>query len=68
MIQTQARKEAINRYTLATIVVGIAIAYASLSANCATGGSCEFANGDLANWLFLKVKVLESVFWKIVSS
>lgn len=46
-------------------LVLITIALVSLSANCATGGSCDFANGDFANWLFPKVKAIELVFWKI---
>lgn len=33
----------------------LAVVYAILSANCATGGSCDFASGDFANWLFTKL-------------
>jgi hypothetical protein len=46
------------------IMVGIAIVYASLSANCATGGDCTFANGDLANWLLPRLHAMESAFWR----
>lgn len=53
-------------YTTSAIVTGIVLIYVILSADCATGGSCTFANGDLANWLFSKLQSLEWAFWHIV--
>lgn len=51
-------------HSTVAIVTGIALLYAILSANCATGGDCTFANGDLANWLFPKIKAMEEFFYK----
>ncbi len=51
-------------HSAVAIMIGIAILYASLSANCATGGDCTFANGDLANWLLPKIKAIEELFYK----
>lgn len=60
-----------RRYAVAAIAFGIAITYASLSANCLTGGSCDFANGDLASWLFSiaypALRTVEWVFWTAMS-
>ncbi len=55
-----------DRSTFIVAMIGLAMLYLMTSAECATGGSCNFANGDLANWLFPKVQALEWAFWKIV--
>lgn len=36
---------------LIAFLIGLVIVYTSLSANCATGGSCTFANGDWFDWI-----------------
>ncbi len=50
--------------TWAIAILGFAIMYTVASANCATGGDCTFANGDLANWLFPKIKAVEKFFYQ----
>jgi hypothetical protein len=51
----------------AAFVTLLILSYAILSADCATGGSCALANGDLASWFFPKLQTIEGWFWKIVS-
>ncbi len=52
--------------TFIVAMFGLVMLYAMTSADCATGGSCAFANGDLANWLFPKLQFMEWAFWHIV--
>lgn len=54
--------------TLAAFLMLLIVSYVILSANCATGGSCTFANADLASWFFPKLQSAEKLFWQIVSS
>jgi hypothetical protein len=51
-----------DRSTFVAAILFFALLWALTSADCATGGSCNFANGDLANWIFPKVKAMEEFF------
>ena len=41
-----------------TAVLVVTLVLLPFSMDCATGGSCALANGDLANWLFPKLQML----------
>lgn len=40
-----------RKFALMGFAIGMVIIYANLSAYCATGGSCIFANGDFFHWI-----------------
>ncbi len=52
--------------SLLSVIALFTLLLALASADCATGSDCTFANGDLANWLFPKIKFLEWAFWTVV--
>jgi len=57
-VRNQERREN-RKKTLHRMLTGLGfllltgvLVYTSLSADCTTGGSCDNANGDIADWLF----------------
>jgi hypothetical protein len=58
------RKKLEDRSTFIVALCGAMLLYATASADCATGGSCNFANGDFANWLIPKIQMAEHFFFQ----
>lgn len=55
-------------HILVCVMIGVAGTYLAKSIDCATGGSCTFTNGDLANWIVPKILLAEKVILGVISN